>query len=259
MIGNGAEDAKNKRMSEPQRARLFLSTENACGYLPQRLSRNAYLDPDFALSPERYAWLLAQGFRRSGAHVYRPYCQQCAACTPARVPVREFAPGRAQRRCLARNAATQLRVLQHLTDEHYALYNRYLAARHAGGGMESGNREAFHAFLECAWGDVEFWEFREQRHLLAVAVVDRVPQALSAVYTFFDPDESARSLGTLAVLRQIERARAQGLDWVYLGYWVPDSRKMDYKKSFRPLELLGPGGWARATPATGRRRRGEYP
>ena len=234
-------------MSEPQRARLFLSTEHPCGYLPARSARNAYLDPDFVLTPERYTWLLAQGFRRSGVHVYRPYCQHCQSCAPARVPVRSFQPTRAQRRCLARNAAVQVRVVHQLTDEHFALYNRYLAARHAGGGMESGNRESFHAFLECDWGAVEYWEFRENRDVLAVAVVDRVPQALSAVYTFFEPGQQARSLGTLAVLRQIEHAREQRLAWVYLGYWVPDSRKMDYKKNFRPLELLTSEGW-RAAP-----------
>ena len=236
-------------MSEPQRARLFLSTEHPCGYLAQRSARNAYLDPDFVLSPERYTWLLAQGFRRSGIHVYRPYCQLCQSCAPARVPVGNFVASRSQRRCLARNAAVQLQVVQHLTDEHYALYCRYLASRHAGGGMESGNREAFHAFLECDWGRAEFWEFREDRRLLAVAVVDRVPQALSAVYTFYEPGESARGLGTLAVLKQIEQAREQHLAWVYLGYWVPGSPKMDYKKHFRPLELLSAEGWRAAAPA----------
>ncbi len=230
-------------MNDPQRVRLFLSTEHACGYLAGRDARNAYLDPDFAMSATRYGWLLAQGFRRSGIHVYRPHCQQCEACRPARVPVASFKPTRGQRRCLARNADVSLTITRELGDEHFLLYRRYLATRHAGGGMDNGNREAFHAFLECSWGEAQFWEFRCGGRLLALAVVDRVPHALSAVYTFFDPDEGARSLGTLAILKQLEIAAARKLEQVYLGYWVAGSRKMEYKKNFRPMEVLGPRGW----------------
>ena len=235
-------------MNDPQRVRLFLSTEHPCGYLPARDARNAYLDPDFAMSATRYGWLLAQGFRRSGVHVYRPHCLQCEACRPARVPVRQFKPSRGQRRCLARNRDVSVSEARQLTDEHFHLYRRYLAARHAGGGMDTGNREAFHAFLECGWGEARFWEFRADGRLLALAVVDRVPQALSAVYTFFDPDEAARSLGTLAILKQIETAAARKLEHVYLGYWVQGSQKMEYKKNFRPMEVLGPRGWEPAEP-----------
>lgn len=233
-------------MSEAQRVQLYLSTEHACGYLPGRAARNAYLDPGFKLSAERYTWLLAQGFRRSGIHVYRPYCLNCQSCRPARVPVQTFTPNRVQRRCLVRNRDVQMSVVAGLSNEHYTLYSHYLSARHPGGGMEAGNREAFHSFLECAWGEVEFWEFRVAHTLLAVAAVDRVPQALSAVYTFFDPTQAARSPGTLAVLRQLTEARARNLAYVYLGYWVAGSRKMDYKKNFAPLELLTPAGWQAA-------------
>lgn len=230
-------------MSELDRVRLFLSVEHVCGYLPGRASRNAFIDPDFPLNPVRYGWLLDQGFRRSGAHVYRPYCQQCNSCLPARIPVRHFQPGRTQRRCLARNADLELTIVDRLEDEHYALYRDYLQARHPGGGMDAHNREAFHTFLECPWGEVRYWEFRLQGRLLALAVVDETPRGLSAVYTFFDPTETRRSLGTLAVLRQIETCREYGLDHVYLGYWVPGSEKMDYKRHFRPMELLMHGGW----------------
>ena len=113
--------------------------------------------------------------------------------------------------------------------------------------MDSDNPEAFQSFLQCNWGDAQFWEFRLEGRLLAVAVVDALPAALSAVYTFFDPEEAARGLGTYAVLSQIEAARSRGLPHVYLGYWVSQSRKMDYKKNFRPLELLGDDGWATDT------------
>lgn len=233
-------------MSELERVRLYLSTEHVCGYLPGRSSRNAYIDPDFALNAQRYGWLLEQGFRRSGAHVYRPYCQHCRACIPARVPVALFERNRAQRRCEARNADVEVLVSRRLTDEHFALYRRYLLARHADGGMDANNREGFHSFLDCPWGEVRFWELRAAGQLLAVAVVDETPRGLSAVYTFFDPAQSERSLGTLAVLRQIQAARERNLGYVYLGYWVPGSRKMDYKRNFRPLEILTTKGWETA-------------
>lgn len=230
-------------MSDPERVRLFLSSEHACGYLAGRAARNAYLDPEFALNPQRYAFLLSQGFRRSGVHVYRPHCLGCQQCIAARLAVRDFSPSRTQRRCLARNAGLRLAITSALTEEHFDLYRRYLNDRHPGGGMDGDNREAFHSFLECSWNQTEFWEWRDAQRLLCVAVVDRVPGALSAVYTFFDPAERARSLGIWAVLQQIQQARLDGLQYLYLGYWVPDSLKMDYKKNFRPLEVLTARGW----------------
>ncbi len=234
-------------MSSLQRVQLYLSTEHPCGYLPDRGARNAYVDPSLQMSRERYAWLITQGFRRSGDYVYRPHCAKCQLCTAARVPVSYFQPSRSQRRCMAQNADLSLTIVRTLDDEHHALYQRYLQARHPGDGMDGDNREAFQSFLQCNWGDAQFWEFRHEQRLLAVAVVDALPAALSAVYTFFDPNETARGLGTYAVLSQIEVARMRGLPHVYLGYWVSQSRKMDYKKNFRPLELLGENGWATAT------------
>lgn len=234
-------------MSSLQRVQLYLSTEHPCGYLPHRGARNAYVDPSLQMSRERYAWLITQGFRRSGDYVYRPHCSQCQLCVAARVPVTTFQANRSQRRCLSRNADLSLTIVRTLGDEHHALYQRYLQSRHPGEGMDGDNREAFESFLQCNWGDAQFWEFRHDGRLLAVAVVDALPAALSAVYTFFDPSEAARSLGTYAVLSQIEVARQRGLPHVYLGYWVSQSRKMDYKKNFRPLELLGENGWTTAT------------
>ncbi|MGH8504526.1 MAG: arginyltransferase [Stenotrophobium sp.] len=233
-------------MSNMQRVQLLLGTEHECGYLPQISARNAYVNPALALDPDRYAWLLAHGFRRSGDHVYRPHCARCRRCIPARIPVDEFQPSRNQRRCIGRNADLTLHIGHSLGDEHYALYRAYLAARHAGDGMDGDHREAFHTFLECSWGDAHFWEFRDRNQdLLAVAVVDRLADALSAVYTFFDPAASKRSLGTYAVLAQIAHAREQGLAHLYLGYWVSESQKMAYKKNFQPLELLRGLDWQR--------------
>jgi arginine-tRNA-protein transferase len=226
-----------------QSLRLFLSTEHACGYLPGLLARSAFVDPEAGLGAPHYQRLLELGFRRSGDHTYRPHCRECARCVPVRIDVRRFRSDRSQRRCQIRNAGLQVTIERQLGDEHYALYRDYLAARHAGGGMDPLDRKAFHAFLECSWLDVRYWCFRDGEQLLAVAVVDHLPQALSAVYTFFDPAAQARGLGTLAVLEQIRLARLSGLDHVYLGYWVEGSRKMDYKRRFRPLEALQGTQW----------------
>lgn len=230
------------------RVRLFLSTEHPCGYLPMRVARSLFVDPDYPLDPARYGTLLEQGFRRGGNHVYRPRCEGCRACIPARIPVAHFQPTRSQRRCLQRNADLDLHIRRDMTEQQFALYRRYLRARHHGGGMNPEDKSGFYAFLDCGWGAAEFWEFRHEQRLLACAVVDRVPQGLSAVYTFFDPGEAARGLGTYAVLRQVEAARERALPHVYLGYWVSASQKMDYKKNFQPLELLGARGWERQAP-----------
>jgi leucyl-tRNA---protein transferase len=230
-------------VSDPDRVRLYLSTEHACGYLSGHGARHAYLDPAYPLDAARYGFLLSQGFRRSGVHVYRPHCLGCQQCIAVRIPVESFAPNRSQRRCAQRNADLQFRVVPRLDDSHFAVYRRYLEQRHPGGGMDGANREAFHGFLECSWNATEFWEWRDQGTPVCVAVVDRVPGALSAVYTFYEPAMTARGLGTFAVLEQVEQARDQALDYVYLGYWIEQSPKMNYKQNFRPLEQLTPRGW----------------
>ncbi len=222
-----------------------MGSAHACGYLPERHARSAFVDPAFPLEPALYGALLDQGFRRSGDYAYRPMCLNCRACHSARIVAAEFSPDRAQRRCLKRNTDLTLHVRERLTGEHYALYRRYLDARHPSGGMDPEDADAFQEFLGCGWGSTEFWEFRAEARLMALAVVDRVPRGISAVYTFFEPDERSRSLGTYAILTQIQRAQAEGLPHVYLGYWVPGSPKMDYKKSYQPLEVLRPAGWQR--------------
>jgi arginine-tRNA-protein transferase len=232
-----------------QTLRLLMGNTHPCGYLAHREARSAFVDPSIRLSAPLYGALLDQGFRRSGDFAYRPLCTGCRACLPARIVVSEFVPDRAQRRCLRRNADVRRKVRRELDDEHYALYRRYLATRHPDGGMDPDDASAFREFLVCNWGQCEVWEYRldavDGNALLAVSVVDRVPRGLSAVYTFFDPDLAKRGLGTWAILQQVEQARLEGLPYVYLGYWVPGSNKMDYKKNFRPLEILQSSGWSR--------------
>jgi arginine-tRNA-protein transferase len=229
------------------RPRLLLGAEHTCSYLKGRLARSVFVDPQLALDAARYGALLDLGFRRSGNYVYRPACGACQECRPARVPVAAFAPDRAQRRCGRDHADLRCAVERELDDEHYALYRRYLLSRHPGGGMDPDDREAFHGFLSSSWGRSEILAARAARgRLLAGGVVDRVPRGLSAVYTWFDPAEERRGLGTWMILAEIERARSLGLTYLYLGYWVPGSTTMDYKRRFQPLEVLGAEGWKRS-------------
>lgn len=226
------------------RPRLLLGTEHPCSYLERRLARSVFVDPKLNLDAARYGTLLDLGFRRSGSYVYRPACGACQECRPVRVPVADFVPDRAQRRCRRNNDDLRLTLENGLSADHYALYRRYLLARHPGGGMDPDDREAFHSFLSSSWGNTEIIAARDRAgRLLAGAVVDRVPRGLSAVYTWFDPAEARRSLGTYMILVEIERTRSLGLPYLYLGYWVPGSPTMEYKRNFQPLEVLGASGW----------------
>lgn len=223
--------------------RLLLGTEQPCGYLPRRLSRSAFVAPHTQVTGEVYGALIANGFRRSGDYAYRPACSNCRACVPVRVPVAAFSPNRTQRRALKRNADLTIERRTSLGEAHFELYRRYLMARHPFGGMDADDAKAFHEFLGSTWGVTEFWCFHEGEQLVMVAVVDRLPDGLSAVYTFFDPDLSHRSLGTFGVLTQLAAAQAEGLSYLYLGYWVGGSATMDYKRHYRPLEQFDGSGW----------------
>lgn len=224
--------------------RLFQSLEHTCGYWPDRQARDVILDPEDPRLPGVYGQALAQGFRRSGSHVYRPHCAACQACVPVRIPVESFAPSRNQRRSWQRNADLDLRAVPARRDEeNFALYRRYLASRHAGGGMDDPSEANFDSFLHSTWSPTYFLEMREHGRLVAVAVTDRVPGALSAVYTFYAPELAARSLGTYAILQQIAWARSEGCAYLYLGFWLDGHPKMNYKQGFQPLQQRVGGQW----------------
>ncbi len=224
--------------------RLFHTGEHACGYWPERTARDLVLDPRDPRLPDFYPTALGWGFRRSGNIVYRPHCIGCRACVAVRIPVTEFMPDRSQRRCAARNRQVEMRITAaDRTDEHLSLYQRYLAARHPGGGMDAHGASEFDQFLIGNLSQTRFLEFRENGALLAVAVTDMTPNALSAVYTFYEPGLEQRGLGTLAILRQLEWARQESRAYLYLGYWIDGHRKMDYKRRFHPLEAFDGHHW----------------
>ena len=232
------------KQETPLSLELLISAQHPCNYLPDRLARTVFMDPQAEMEPRLYGLLASHGFRRSGPHVYRPHCDGCRACVPLRIPVREFQPDKGQRRIARMNRDLDLRILPAAFDaEHFRLYTRYLAARHPGGGMDSQGEAEYRQFVLCSWGKTCLLEFRHQERLVAVAVTDAMPNAFSAVYTFYEPELERRSLGTYAILSQIVEARRRGLEWLYLGYWIAESRKMSYKARFHPHQVLGEAGW----------------
>jgi len=218
---------------------LFITTEHQCGYYADRLTANLVPDPRATMHPRLYSQLVAYGFRRSGSHVYRPHCAQCHDCIPCRIDVSQFDTNRSQSRCLKRNNDVITKIQPAgFTDEYFNLYQRYINQRHGEGSMANPRPEDFSNFLLCDWSQSLFIESRLHGKLIAVAVSDFLPDGPSAVYSFFEPDEIQRSLGTFAVLQQIWLARLYRLPHVYLGYWLRGHPKMDYKKNFAGLELF---------------------
>lgn len=229
---------------ESYRLTVLTTQEHPCPYLPERIARTAIIDPRATLDTALYANLIRWGFRRSGPHLYRPSCPSCTACRSLRIPVARFHTRRRHRRCLRHNAGIRIHsVAPRYYNAHFALYCRYLAARHPGGNMDSPTPESYEGFLTRSWCDTELLELRENARLFAVLVVDDLGDALSAVYTFYEPELPDRSLGTLAILRAIMETRRRGYDYLYLGYWITGCARMDYKAEFRPHEVLTRSGW----------------
>lgn len=225
--------------------RFYQTLPHACSYLPDQEANTLFLDPQQEINADVYSSLSSLGFRRSGAHLYRPNCNNCQACRSVRVKVQHFQPSKQQQRCLKRNQnLTCTLVPAKFKAEHYALYERYLNARHADGDMYPASEEQYRGFLltDATWASLV--EIRcAQGQLVAVAAVDQLHDGLSAIYTFFDPDLPKLSLGVFAVLWQIEQAKQMNLPYLYLGYWVQSCRKMNYKTNYQPLEILDKQTW----------------
>jgi len=240
-------------MSDPQELpihvlQFYTTAEYPCSYLPDRAARSQVAAPTHLIDTELYGDLVRKGFRRSGLFTYRPHCDHCTACLPIRIDVARFQPSRNQRRCWARQEAPAARITSlRWDDEHFDLYQRYQLRRHPGAGMDDDMQSQYRQFLLTSRVDTRLVEFRDTTgRLLMVSVIDVLNDGLSAVYTFFEPDAPG-SLGTWAILWQIEQCRQAGLPWLYLGYWIEESRKMAYKSAFQPYQILQSGSWSTPT------------
>ena len=224
-------------MNEQLPARIGLSQPFECSYLPDRQEQLlVILDPS-CYSSNKFESLLALGFRRSGNQIYRPHCPICSACSSVRVLADEFMPTKSQKRKLnkAKNRF-EVKYSQVEREQYYPLYSKYISLRHQDGSMYPPDKSQFHSFLFCSWLTITFIELWDQENLVAVAVTDCMDNAISAIYTFFDPDYEHFSLGTVMILQQLKFAKQQRKQFVYLGYQIDECDKMNYKTQFLPAQ-----------------------
>lgn len=215
-----------------------------CSYLAHQSAISQVATPTHLIGTEVYGELVRSGFRRSGVFTYRPACATCHACVPVRLPIERSQLDRRQKRCLKAHANLQARELPlDYVDSHYQLYQRYQARRHAGGGMDQDSHEQYAHFLLQSRVDTRLIEFNENGVLRMVSIIDVLNDGLSSVYTFYDPDVARASYGTYSILWQIAQCALNELPYLYLGYWIRDSRKMAYKAGFRPIEGLFDDEW----------------
>jgi arginine-tRNA-protein transferase len=219
---------------------LYLGEPHGCSYLPGRQATEIYsIVRD--LSPADYEHLMNAGFRRSGRTVYRPVCQGCSECVPIRVPTAGFAPSRSQRRVLRRNHDVNTTIQSpQCTDEKAKIFSAYLEYQHDG--SMTGDRDSLERFLYDSPTQTLELEFRIDRRLVAVSIVDEGPTSWSSVYAFFDPAELQRSLGVYSALCEIAQCSMRSLPYWYIGYYIRNCRRMNYKADYRPYELLGTDG-----------------
>ncbi|MBA2590583.1 MAG: arginyltransferase [Alphaproteobacteria bacterium] len=228
---------------------FFLTPGGPCPYLPGRTERKVFARLGGNLAQPLSEALTHSGFRRSQSIAYRPACEGCSACVSVRIRAGEFCASRNQKRIQRKgHDLARAEVASEATREQFALLRTYLDSRHPGGGMSDMGLFDYVAMVEETPVDTHIVEYRkDDGTLVACALTDRLKDGLSMVYSFFHPGEEARSLGTYMILDHVRAARALNLPYVYLGYWVRGSEKMDYKIRFSPLEALGANGWEALT------------
>lgn len=220
-----------------------VSAQN-CSYLPGQESRNLFVDPNMDMDQPLLDTLNLNGFRRSGKLLYRPNCDHCNACKAARVLCYEFKLSKSQKRIIKRNQDLQLSiVMPNDNPDFYDMYERYISARHQDGEMYPPTHKQFADFLYRDFGNTRFLVACKDNELIACMAFDILSNALSAVYCFFEPEQDQRSLGSFMILTLIRLSQSLNMPYNYLGYWVEGCSKMDYKKSYTPIEVFTENVW----------------
>lgn len=227
-----------------QHFRFLITPDHPCSYLDDREAITLFVDPTETMNADKYSRLAQLGFRRSGEHVYRPHCTLCNECKLVRVRAKDFVFSRSQQRILRKNRELKVKWLDAVyEDEHFALYQKYMRHRHPDSSMADDDPLHYTHIMKASWCPTRLAEFRLHGRLIAIAITDWLENGLSAVYTYFEPELASHSLGTFAILSQINTARDENLDYVYLGYWIQSCQKMSYKIRFNALEIFNGHGW----------------
>jgi arginine-tRNA-protein transferase len=243
-----------------QKLQFYVTTGYSCGYLPNKMAQSLIAAPQHLVNAEVYSGLIQQGFRRSGKFAYRPHCENCRECVPVRIILDEFKPNRSQMRAYKQHQHLTTHILPvDFYEAHYALYAQYQRARHDdslkpdASADDETEVEQYRNFLCQSNVESVLVEFREHGKLVMVSVIDIVRDGVSAVYTFYDTsvsniDSSQKrpSYGTYNVIWQALWAKQLNLPYLYLGYWIKDSKKMAYKQNFKPLQKLIDGEWLKS-------------
>jgi arginine-tRNA-protein transferase len=235
-----------------QKLQFYVTTGYACGYLPNKMAQSLIAAPQHLVDAKVYSGLIQQGFRRSGKFSYRPHCENCQECIAVRIILDQFSLNRSQKRAFKQHQNLSTTILPvGFHEEHYTLYASYQRARHSDEKIQAETEsqetdiEQYQSFLCQSNVESVIVEFRENGQLKMVSVIDIVRDGISAVYTFYDTTDTTSSYGTYNVLWQTLWARELGLPYLYLGYWIKDSKKMAYKQNFKPLEKLIDGEWVK--------------
>lgn len=233
-----------------QKLQFYVTTGYTCGYLPNKMAQSLIAAPQHLVDAKVYSGLIQQGFRRSGKFSYRPHCENCQECIPVRIILDQFSPNRSHKRAFKQHNNLTTAILPvGFHEEHYALYASYQRARHSEEKIQDetapqeNDVEQYQSFLCQSNVESVMVEFRENEQLKMVSVIDIVRDGISAVYTFYETKNTATSYGTYNVLWQTLWAKELGLPYLYLGYWIRDSKKMAYKQNYQPLEKLIDGEW----------------
>jgi arginine-tRNA-protein transferase len=235
-----------------QKLQFYVTTGYACGYLPNKMAQSLIAAPQHLVDAKVYSGLIQQGFRRSGKFSYRPHCENCQECIAVRIILDQFSLNRSQKRAFKQHQNLSTTILPvGFHEEHYTLYASYQRARHSDEKIQAETEsqetdiEQYQSFLCQSNVESVIVEFRDNSQLKMVSVIDIVRDGISAVYTFYDTTDTTSSYGTYNVLWQTLWARELGLPYLYLGYWIKDSKKMAYKQNFKPLEKLIDGEWVK--------------